>query len=55
MLARVPLAALTITSILWLVAAQQQGSYILQVIVSDGLAKSKQQISSQWIDFEIVK
>jgi hypothetical protein len=29
------------------------GQYVLQVIVSDQLAKEKQQIASQWIDFEI--
>lgn len=31
------------------------GEYVLQVIVTDRLAKEKQQIASQWIDFEIVK
>jgi VWFA-related protein len=30
------------------------GQYVLQVIVTDPLAKQKQQIASQWIDFEIV-
>lgn len=29
------------------------GEYVLQVIVTDQLAKEKQQIASQWIDFEI--
>ncbi len=31
------------------------GDYVLQVIVTDQLAKEKQRIGSQWIDFEIVK
>ena len=31
------------------------GDYVLQVIVTDRLAKEKQQVASQWIDFEIVK
>jgi VWFA-related protein len=31
------------------------GDYVLQIIVTDRLAKEKQQIASQWIDFEIVK
>jgi len=31
------------------------GEYVLQVIITDKLAKEKQQIASQWIDFEIVK
>lgn len=33
----------------------EPGDYILQVIVTDQLAKEKQQIVSQWIDFEVVK
>jgi VWFA-related protein len=33
----------------------QPGEYVLQVIVTDGSAKGKPQISSQWLDFEIVK
>jgi len=31
------------------------GDYILQVVVTDHLAKEKQQAASQWIDFEVVK
>jgi len=31
------------------------GEYVLQIIVTDKLAKDKQQIASQWIDFEVVK
>jgi VWFA-related protein len=33
----------------------EPGDYILQVIVTDQLAKASQQIASQWIDFEVVK
>jgi hypothetical protein len=31
------------------------GEYILQVAVTDPLAKDKYRVASQWIDFEIVK
>lgn len=31
------------------------GDYVLQVLVTDHLAKEKEQIVSQWIDFEVVK
>ena len=31
------------------------GEYILQVIVTDPLAKEKYRTATQWIDFEIVK
>ena len=33
----------------------EPGDYILQVIVTDRLAKEKYNTSTQWIDFEIVK
>jgi hypothetical protein len=33
----------------------EPGQYVLQVVVTDQLAKEKEQIASQWIDFEIVK
>ena len=31
------------------------GSYVLQVIVTDPLAKEKYQTATQWIDFEVIK
>jgi hypothetical protein len=31
------------------------GEYVLQVLIGDQSAKEKQQLASQWIDFEIVK
>jgi len=31
------------------------GEYVLQVIVTDLLAKEKHRTATQWIDFEIVK
>ncbi|MBD0326764.1 MAG: hypothetical protein ICV68_10045, partial [Pyrinomonadaceae bacterium] len=31
------------------------GEYILQVIVTDLLAKDKYRVATQWMDFEIVK
>lgn len=31
------------------------GEYVLQIVVSDLLAKEKQRVSTQWIDFEIVQ
>ena len=35
--------------------ALEPGEYLLQVIVTDPLAKEKQRTASRWIDFEIVK
>ncbi|HEV2860749.1 MAG TPA: VWA domain-containing protein [Pyrinomonadaceae bacterium] len=31
------------------------GDYVLQVVVTDLLAKEKQRVTTQWIDFEVVK
>ncbi|HLM56032.1 MAG TPA: hypothetical protein VK422_07855, partial [Pyrinomonadaceae bacterium] len=31
------------------------GDYVLQVVVTDPLAKEKQRVATQWIDFEVVK
>jgi hypothetical protein len=31
------------------------GDYMLQVIVTDLLAKEKQRTATQWIDFEVIK
>jgi hypothetical protein len=31
------------------------GEYVLQIIVTDILAKEKRRVATQWIDFEIVK
>jgi hypothetical protein len=31
------------------------GEYVLQVIVTDALAKENHRIATQWIDFEVVK
>ncbi|HET6668640.1 MAG TPA: VWA domain-containing protein [Pyrinomonadaceae bacterium] len=36
-------------------AEMQPGEYVLQVIVTDPLAKEKHRVATQWIDFEIVK
>jgi len=33
----------------------EPGQYVLQIVVTDQLAKEKQQVTAQWIDFEIVK
>jgi len=35
--------------------ALQPGEYVLQVVVTDALAKEKYRTATQWIDFEIVK
>jgi hypothetical protein len=35
--------------------AMAPGEYVLQVIVTDALAKEKYRVASQWIDFEVVK
>ncbi len=31
------------------------GFYVLQVLVTDELAKGKNQVATQWIDFEVVE
>jgi hypothetical protein len=36
-------------------AEMEPGEYVLQIIVTDSLAKEKYRFASQWIDFEIVK
>jgi VWFA-related protein len=42
-------------SVLRLGAQMPPGEYVLQVVVTDTLAKEKQRTATQWIDFEIVK
>lgn len=32
-----------------------RGEYVLQVIVTDRLAKEKHRTATQWIDFEIIE
>jgi hypothetical protein len=34
-------------------AGMKPGDYVLQVIVTDKLAKEKYQTASQWMDFEV--
>ncbi|PYS52052.1 MAG: hypothetical protein DMF68_02490, partial [Acidobacteria bacterium] len=36
-------------------AEMTPGEYILQIVVTDPLAKDKYRVATQWIDFEIVK
>ncbi len=31
------------------------GFYVLQILVTDELAKGKNQVATQWIDFEVVQ
>lgn len=33
----------------------EPGEYVLQIVVTDLLAKEKRRVASQWIDFEIMK
>jgi VWFA-related protein len=40
---------------LQLSADMQPGEYVLQIIVTDPLAKTKYKTATQWIDFEVVK
>ncbi len=49
-LARLPLAGGILLG-----SALVPGEYVLQVVVTDPLAKEKHQVATQWIDFEIVK
>ncbi len=46
---------LTASGALQLGMEMPPGEYILQVLVTDTLAKEKHRVASQWIDFEIVK
>jgi VWFA-related protein len=36
-------------------SAMVPGEYVIQVLVTDALAKEKHRVASQWVDFEIVK
>ena len=49
------LKRLPMTGALQLGSAMAPGEYVLQVIVTDPLAKEKYRVASQWIDFEVVK
>jgi VWFA-related protein len=49
------LKRLTAGAALQLATDMSPGEYILQIIVTDTLAKKKYRAASQWIDFEIVK
>jgi VWFA-related protein len=52
---QVDLKRLTSTGALSLGADLPPGEYAFQVVVTDGLAKEKSRMASQWIDFEIIK
>ena len=49
------LKRLTTTGAILLGSEMVPGEYVLQIIVTDPLAKEKYRVASQWIDFEIVK
>jgi hypothetical protein len=49
------LARLIAGGSLLLGADLQPGDYALQLIVTDRLAKQESAVSSQWVDFELVK
>ncbi len=49
------LKRLTAGGALQLGTDMEPGEYILQVIVTDALAKDKYRVATQWIDFEILK
>lgn len=36
-------------------SSMTRGEYILQIVVTDPLAKEKYQTAAQWIDFEVIK
>lgn len=48
------LRRLPLTGALQLGTGMPPGEYVLQVIVTDALAKAKQRVATQWIDFTIV-
>jgi len=49
------LKRLPMTGAIQLGSVMPPGEYVLQVIVTDALAKEKFRVASQWIDFEVVK
>ena len=49
------LKRLPLTGAIQLGSVMPPGEYVLQVIVTDALAKEKYRVASQWIDFEVVK
>jgi VWFA-related protein len=49
------LQRIPITGAISLGTNMQPGQYLLQIIVTDTLAKEKEQAQTQWLDFEIVK
>jgi VWFA-related protein len=46
---------LSFSSAIRLGRALPEGNYVLQVVVTDALAKEKDRVATQWVDFEIVK
>ena len=50
---RVDTKRLVVSGQLPLSASVPPGDYVLQVIVTDTLAKPKERLATQWIDFEI--
>jgi hypothetical protein len=49
------LKRLPLTGAIQLGSVMPPGEYVLQVIVTDPLAKEKYRVASQWIDFEVIK
>lgn len=49
------LKRLTVSGAMQLGKEMDPGEYVLQVVVTDLLAKEKHRVATQWIDFEIVK
>jgi hypothetical protein len=49
------LKRLQVAGAMQLGTAMVPGEYVIQIVVTDELAKQKHRVASQWIDFEIVK
>jgi VWFA-related protein len=49
------LKRLQVAGAIQLGSAMVPGEYVIQIVVTDELAKQKYRVASQWIDFEIVK
>lgn len=52
---QIDLKRLQVAGALQLGSAMVPGEYVVQIVVTDPLAKEKHRVASQWIDFEIVK
>ena len=49
------LKALNLTSSISLGTANEPGDYVLEIVITDNLAKEKQKTATQFVQFEVVE